>query len=252
MGTLQDSIGAASATQPRFTGTDLSRYNNSMVGAFSFGDSAGSEYAVSAVPGLPIQSMIVDGPTLGATGIIGTGTAMSAVTATTNVCPFIGNWKPYKDTGFTISVWFETSTTPTTSWDVFGFDDGTNTGRLKVLWYDTPKRFDWLDSNTFREGITPATDFATDYGDGNPHLLTARYRAGAFDIFVDGTKGTTVTTAWAADPANNPDQLFGMFTAGTVALTAVYQHLYIWGAGLSDDAVSDLYNSGSGRFVDGT
>lgn len=252
MGTLLDSLGAASVNWPNFGGTDLARYNNAVVGSFSLGDAAGSEYAMSDFPGLPLTALEVDGVTLGTTGIIGSGTAMDVTNASTGTCTFLGNWKPMKSTGLTFSLWFETSTDPSTTWDIIGFDDGSSTDRLKLLWNDTNNRFDWFDISTFRQGFTPATSYAVDVADGSPHHLVARYRNGVFDVFFDGSKGNSVTSAWTADPANNANQLFGMFPAGTAALTGVFQHVTIWSAGISDDAVSDLYNSGSGRFADGT
>lgn len=248
MGVLLDSIGAPSNTNARFTGTNLSRYNNAFVGSFSLGDAVGSKYAISDLPGLPLTSFDLANATFGRTGIKGAGTAMQALEASTIKGRAGSQWGPSEDGGMTISFWFQTSATPIADVYFFGWGDGTSTDRLYFGWDFGNLKFKFLDENTDRNVFTPATSWATDIADGNPHLMTARYRDGSFDFFIDSVQGDTVTVQMNAAPSKVP---FAIFPNATIA-DGDFQHWYFWGVGLNTDAILDLYNSGSGRFSDGT
>lgn len=254
MGAFSDSTGAGGAFGPRFTGTNLSRYNNALIFSLGMDDPVSSTEAVGLVGGCPIGSvsLISGAATFGSTSIIGSGTSV-AVTSSPSAPRFTSNlnYVPAQNSDHTLSFWFQGSVDPLGSRNLIGWTDpGASGGRILYGWRDANESLYVLDVNNNRLLYTLPTNYATDLGDGSPHNIVFRYLAGAWDCFVDGTKGTTVTAAWAAQPTETPGVEFTLFE--DLPLDGSYAHVSGWSAGLSDAAVAELYNSGSGRFADGT
>ena len=169
MGSLLTTLGASPGVN--FKGSSLSRYNNSLVGAWDLGDPASSEYAMPAVPGLPCGPFVADGITFGRTGFVGKGTAARFDGTSAFELSPTNRWCPVKDKGFTFSVWIKGTADLTANVGFFGFEalqEASATNRLKIVWITASGSFQVLDVNTFRTVFSVATDWATDIADGNP------------------------------------------------------------------------------------
>jgi|SaaInlV_165m_DNA_1040744.scaffolds.fasta_scaffold39054_3 hypothetical protein len=254
MGAFSDSTGAGGAFGPRFTGTNLSRYNTALMFSFGMGD-AGPKEAVGLVGGCPFGGMsLVSGTaTFGAASIIGSGTSLAATAAAAPRFQVPQSFRASQNSHHTFSFWFQGSVDPAAHRDLIGWGrPASSSGRSYYAWRDAPDYSLYFISTNTQYNVWPVpTSYAVDIGDNTPHNIVFRYLNGSFDAWVDGVKGTTIAVAsWASAPQYTDGCEFHFL--GGLPLDGSYAHVSGWSAGLSDAAVAELYNSGLGRFADGT
>tara|TARA_R110002096_G_scaffold394900_2_gene590205 strand:- start:468 stop:1058 length:591 start_codon:yes stop_codon:yes gene_type:complete len=188
------------------------------------------------------------GVSYGSTAIIGTGTAITltkaGMLASAKPGPTIGGARLAR---YTLGFWLKTSmAAPAAFWTIFGWhDNSVSTGRNVFSW--TPSTgFRVIDGNASSDLWNPT--FST-IADGSAHHWAVTYGGvndANYRLYFDGAAVGSVVSSTITEPLDTRSLLFG---DGTFGVDGDISHLAYWEESLSAAAVAEIYNSGSGRFL---
>lgn len=229
----------------------LSAFDGSLKGYWPLDEAAGATRADSRNLGLGHGLYPQSSFAFGAASIIGSGTSLSTTANTSAMySTFPGPTRPSTSTStkFTWSWWMDaTGAEPVNDVLFNGWQNSTSSNRILSLWKPSPNRFQVLEGNTVHVMWTPPGGWADLSGTHHYAWTYGGLDDPNYKFYYDGVLKSTTASTLAQDPS------YSHFWQGTAGYDRSFigkqAHIGCWYDALSLAAIAEIYNSGSGRFL---